>query len=85
MEVGEGIGRIIIVDFGTSPKEITEVIESSSSRAFIDGGSMCAERRTLEDASSITSIALSGKNLSEIYLVVSVTAAFIASSLISTP
>ena len=31
----KGIGRIIIVDFGTLTKEITEVIESSSSRAFM--------------------------------------------------
>ena len=53
---------------------------SSFSSSFPSGERLETFKRTLEEASSITSIALSGKNLSVIYLLDNFTAATIASS-----
>ena len=58
--------------------------ESSSSSPLTSSGGVKFFRRTLDAASSIRSIALSGRNLSAIYLDESFTAASIASSVIFT-
>ena len=59
-------------------------MSNSSSNFFNKSGSVYAFNLSFEAASSIKSIALSGKNLSLIYLEESSTAAFIASSVILT-
>jgi len=55
-----------------------------SSNSLISSGGVFSFSLTLEPASSIKSIALSGKNLSVIYLTDKSTAAFIAPSVIFT-